>query len=88
MSLARLGLTNEGERHKVCKGVMSKRRVLTDSPQPYRKRNNLIIIYRDVAQLGSAPCSGRGGRKFESCHPDFYFIKIGFQVELTVSTRF
>ncbi len=26
--------------------------------------------YRDVAQLGSAPCSGRGGRKFESCHPD------------------
>ena len=26
---------------------------------------------RDVAQSGSAPCSGRGGRKFESCHPDF-----------------
>ncbi len=26
---------------------------------------------RDVAQFGSAPCSGRGGRKFESCHPDF-----------------
>lgn len=27
---------------------------------------------RDVAQSGSAPCSGRGGRKFESCHPDFF----------------
>ena len=25
---------------------------------------------RDVAQPGSAPCSGRGGRKFKSCHPD------------------
>ena len=30
---------------------------------------------RDVAQLGSAPCSGRGGRKFESCHPDFFYIQ-------------
>ena len=28
-------------------------------------------IYRNVAQLGSAPCSGRGGRRFESCHSDF-----------------
>ena len=27
---------------------------------------------RDVAQFGSAPCSGRGGRKFESCHPDLF----------------
>lgn len=26
--------------------------------------------YRDVAQLVSAPRSGRGGRKFESSHPD------------------
>ena len=25
---------------------------------------------RDVAQLASAPRSGRGGRKFESSHPD------------------
>ncbi len=42
-----------------------------------------IFYFRDVAQLGSAPCSGRGGRKFESCHPDhkreffiipFYYI--------------
>lgn len=32
-------------------------------------------VYRDVAQLGSAPCSGRGGRKFESCHPDILKIK-------------
>ena len=30
---------------------------------------------RDVAQLGSAPCSGRGGRKFESCHPDHFLGK-------------
>ena len=26
--------------------------------------------YRDVAQFGSAPRSGRGGRGFESRHPD------------------
>ena len=25
---------------------------------------------RDVAQPGSAPASGAGGRKFNSCHPD------------------
>ena len=30
----------------------------------------LKIEYRDVAQLGSAPRLGRGGRTFESCHPD------------------
>ncbi len=27
---------------------------------------------RDVAQSGSALRSGRRGRKFESCHPDFF----------------
>ena len=26
---------------------------------------------RDVAQLGSAPRSGRGSRRFKSSHPDF-----------------
>ena len=26
--------------------------------------------FRDVAQLGSAPRSGRGGPRFESGHPD------------------
>lgn len=29
------------------------------------------IKFRGVAQLASAPRSGRGGRKFESSHPDF-----------------
>ena len=37
-----------------------------------RKKKDNFIIYRDVAQFGSAPCSGRGGRKFESCHPDIF----------------
>ncbi len=27
-------------------------------------------VFRDVAQLGRAPCSERGGRRFKSCHPD------------------
>ena len=29
-----------------------------------------IDLFRDVAQLGSAPRLGRGGRTFKSCHPD------------------
>ena len=29
-----------------------------------------LINFRDVAQLGSAPRLGRGGRTFKSCHPD------------------
>ena len=28
--------------------------------------------YRSVAQSGSAPRSGRGGRRFKSCHSDHY----------------
>ena len=34
------------------------------------QHENLISL-RDVAQLGSAPRLGRGGRRFKSCHPDF-----------------
>ncbi len=30
----------------------------------------IIFFARDVAQLGSAPGLGPGGRRFESCHPD------------------
>ena len=45
--------------------------------------NNLYYkIYRDVAQFGSAPALGVGGRRFESCHLDFilklYINKKGF----------
>ena len=28
---------------------------------------------RGVAQSGSAPVLGTGGRRFESCRPDFFF---------------
>ena len=28
------------------------------------------MISRDVAQFGSAPVLGTGGRRFESCHPE------------------
>src|SRR5258708_4239030 len=36
--------------------------------------------YRSVAQSGSAPRSGRGGRRFKSCHSDHYlaYPKIHF----------
>ena len=41
----------------------------------------LILIKRprDVAQFGSAPRLGRGGRTFESCHPDHLNQK-GFRI--------
>ena len=29
-----------------------------------------LTVFRDVAQSGSVPRSGRGGRRFKSCHPD------------------
>ena len=31
---------------------------------------NVLAVYRDVAQVGSALRSGRRGRRFESCHLD------------------
>lgn len=34
---------------------------------------------RDVAQLGRAPRSGRGGRGFESRHPDHFFGSLTFK---------
>ncbi len=40
------------------------------------------IFYRDVAQLGSAPGLGPGGRRFESCHPDHFIIKHGELAQL------
>ena len=48
-------------------GVVSGSQII----QAKRKFCEVIEYRRDVAQSGSAPCSGRGGRKFESCHPDF-----------------
>ena len=35
---------------------------------------------RDVAQPGSALRSGRRGRKFESCHPDFVKTSLSFRL--------
>lgn len=34
----------------------------------------LSMLLRDVAQFGSAPGSGPGGRRFKSCRPDHFFI--------------
>ena len=33
-------------------------------------------MIRGVAQLASAPRSGRGGRRFESSHPDYQCAKV------------
>ena len=42
---------------------------------------------RDVAQPGSALRSGRRGRKFESCHPDFVKNQLEFQAGFFVPLR-
>ena len=36
------------------------------------------LFYRSVAQLGRALRSGRRGRRFESCHSDFFMQKYRF----------
>jgi hypothetical protein len=35
-----------------------------------------MAIKREVAQLGRAPRSGRGGRRFKSCLPDFFIPQV------------
>ncbi len=42
---------------------------------------------RDVAQLGSAPRLGRGGRTFKSCHPDHLKKNLFWQVLFLLSGR-
>ncbi len=37
----------------------------------------IIKDNRDVAQFGSAPVLGTGGRRFESCHPEDAFSSAG-----------
>ena len=37
----------------------------------FRKESITNEMQRGVAQLGSASGLGPGGRRFESCHPDF-----------------
>ena len=47
-------------------------------------------IYREIAQLGSAPGLGPGGRRFESCFPDHeYFITqlCGYRYKLKDSLK-
>ena len=43
---------------------------------PFSVAGNLLkadsLFYRSVAQLGRALRSGRRGRRFESCHSDFF----------------
>jgi hypothetical protein len=46
---------------------IDKNQGLIPKKNPARIENKKI---RDVAQLGSAPRSGRGGRRFKSFHPD------------------
>lgn len=36
----------------------------------------LVTTNRDVAQFGSAPVLGTGGRRFESCHPETPLVQL------------
>jgi hypothetical protein len=39
--------------------------------------HNEPLVYRGVAQLGSAPALGAGGRRFESSRPDLHLLPTG-----------
>ena len=43
------------------------------APSIYGPLQANLWSWRSVAQPGSAPRSGRGGRKFKSCHSDQFF---------------
>ena len=43
-------------------------------------RKIYIIVFRDVAQSGSAPHWGCGGRRFKSGHPDQFIINYLFLI--------
>ena len=45
-------------------------------------------IFRGVAQPGSAPRSGRGGRRFESCRPDKELSCLGLLFSLVICATF
>src|SRR5215207_3282181 len=44
--------------------------ICNDHPHRVAKRLHAIIVARGVAQSGSAPVWGTGGRRFESSRPD------------------
>ncbi len=45
----------------------------------YRSKRLIFNKVREVAQAGSAPGLGPGGRRFESCLPDLHFEQIRHQ---------
>ena len=42
---------------------------------------------RGVAQLGGAPALGAGGRRFKSCHPDFFPILLNCEIFHVIRLR-
>ena len=59
---------------------------------PFSVAGNLqkcrFLFYRSVAQLGRALRSGRRGRRFESCHSDFYFPQKSGDCRTSCNPRF
>src|SRR5207253_2083735 len=45
------------------------------------------VRHRSVAQPGSAPRSGRGGRRFKSCHSDQYLAQFGTATATDIATE-
>jgi hypothetical protein len=41
-----------------------------------------MIFHRDLAQPGSAPALGAGGRRFKSCNPDWRYQMEAVMVEI------
>lgn len=58
----------DGKTESITYRYCRKRRIKIN---PFVQKQHFNLVYnRDVAQFGSAPVLGTGGRRFESCHPD------------------
>ena len=66
----------ESRRNIVVQASQFNRRICTFHRLRARRRSVITHrLWRSVAQPGSAPRSGRGGRRFKSCHSDQNFFK-------------
>lgn len=61
------------------KKTLANTKVFLYTPRRHKTRPRSVRVHRVVAQSGSAPAWGAGGRRFESCQPDQFPIREALQ---------
>lgn len=64
------------------KKTLANTKVFLYTPRRHATRPRSVRVHRVVAQSGSAPAWGAGGRRFESCQPDHFPIREALQNEV------